>query len=100
MIHTAEKQLQEHGGQLGAAERNPVEEAVAALREAVSGDDTGRIRQRLEALSQALMRLGEAIQSRGGGAVRSAGAVRWRSRGSGDDVVDAEFEEVDKRRHG
>jgi molecular chaperone DnaK len=103
MIHTAEKQLQEHGGQVGAAERNPVEEAVAALREAVSSDDTGRIRQRLEALSQALMRLGEAIhraaaaqseaQAPSGGEAAAGG-------GGGDDVVDAEFEEVDKRRHG
>jgi molecular chaperone DnaK len=103
MIHTAEKQLQEHGGQVGAAERDPVEEAVAALREAVSGDDTGRIRQRLEALSQALMRLGEAIyraaaaqsepQAPPGGQAAAGG-------GGGDDVVDAEFEEVDKRRRG
>ena len=41
MIHTAEKQLEEHGGRLGPAERSPVEDAIAALREAVSGDDTG-----------------------------------------------------------
>ena len=60
-MHSAEKQLQEHGGQVSEAERRPVEEAIAALREAVSGDNTAGIRQRLEALSQALTRLGEAI---------------------------------------
>jgi len=100
MIHTAEKQLQEHGSQVGAAERNPVEEAVAALREAVSSDDTARIRQRLEALSQALMRLGEAIH-RTAAAQSEAQAPRGgEAAAGGDDVVDAEFEEVDKRRHG
>jgi molecular chaperone DnaK len=97
MIHTAEKQLEEHGAQVGPAERSPVEDAVAALREVVSGDDTGRIRQRLEALSQALMRLGEAIH-------RAATAQPEQpapSGGGGDDeVVDAEFEEVDQRKHG
>jgi len=103
MIHSAEKQLEEHGGELGAAERNPVEEAVAALREAVSGDDAGRIRQRLEALSQALMRLGEAIHRAAAAQAEPqapAGGEAAAGGGGGDDVVDAEFEEVDKRRHG
>ena len=61
LIHSAEKQLQEHGQQVGDAERKPVEDAIAALREAVGGDDLGRIRQRSEALSQAFARFGEAI---------------------------------------
>ena len=97
-IHTAEKQLQEHGGRVGEAERQPVEDAVAALREAVAGDDVDRIRQRLEALSQALSRFGEAIHRAARGAARSG---RTAPGGGGDDgVVDAEFEEVDQRRHG
>jgi molecular chaperone DnaK len=101
MIHTADKQLQEHGGQVGAAERNPVEEAVAALREAVSGDDSGAIRQRLEALSQALMRLGEAIHRAAAAQAEPQGPAGGEAAaGGGEDVVDAEFEEVDRRKHG
>jgi molecular chaperone DnaK len=104
-IHTAEKQIQEQGGQVSDAERRPVEEAIAALREAMSGDDAGRIRQRLEALSQALMRLGEAIHRAAQAqaqpeAEAASGGGGEPSGGGGDDVVDAEFEEVDRRKHG
>jgi len=103
-IHTAEKQIQEQGGQVSDAERRPVEEAIAALREAMSGDDAGRIRQRLEALSQALMRLGEAIhraaQAQAQPEAEAASGGGGEPSGGGDDVVDAEFEEVDRRKHG
>jgi molecular chaperone DnaK len=92
-IYEAEKQLQEHGGRVGDAERKAVEDAVAAVREAVSGDDTGRIRQRLDALSQALTRFGEAIHRKAAEhEARAAG-----DKGSEEGVVDAEFEEVDER---
>jgi molecular chaperone DnaK len=97
-IHAAEKQLQEHGGRVGDAERGPVEQAIAALREAVAGDNTAGIRQRLEALSQALMRLGEAIQR--AAAAKPEEATGGQAAGGGEDVVDAEFEEVDRRKHG
>ena len=92
-IYEAEKQLQEHGGRVGDAERKAVEDAVAALREAVSGDDTGRIRQRLDALSQALTRFGESIHRKAAEhEARAAG-----DKGNEEGVVDAEFEEVDER---
>jgi molecular chaperone DnaK len=98
-IYTAEKQLQEHGSQVGDAERRPVEDAIAALREAMSGDDAARVRQQLDALSQALMRLGEAIQRAAAGTAQPGEQAP--AGGSGDDeVVDAEFEEVDRRKHG
>jgi molecular chaperone DnaK len=91
-IYEAEKQLQEHGGRVGHAERKAVEDAVAALREAVSSDDVGRIRQRLDALSQALTRFGEAIHRKA--TEHEAPAA---GEGSKEGVVDAEFEEVDER---
>ncbi len=95
-IHTAEKQLEEHGGRVSDAERRPVEEAIAALREAASGDDISRIRQRIDALSQALSRFGEAIHRAASAQPEQRGA----SGGGEDEVVDAEFEDVDQRRHG
>ena len=103
-LYAAEKQLQEHGSRVGDAERRPVDDAVAALREAVSGDDAGRIRQRLEALSQALMRFGEAIHSAAAaaapdraaaGSKPGAGGPSGADGGGEEGVVDAEFEEVD-----
>jgi molecular chaperone DnaK len=99
-IHTAEKQLQEHGGRVSDAERRPVEDAIAALREAASGDNTAGIRQRLEALSQALMRLGEAIHRAAAAQPEEPASAGGQASSGGEDVVDAEFEDVDERRHG
>jgi len=100
-IHTAEKQLQEHGGRVSDAERRPVEEAIASLREAVSGDDIDRIRQRIDALSQALSRFGEAIHRAAAQPEGPAAAAGGQASAAGEDVVDAEFEDVDdQRRHG
>jgi molecular chaperone DnaK len=98
-IYAAEKQLHEHGARVSEPERRAVEGAVAALRDAASGEDVGRIRQRIEALTQALTRLGEAIHreaAAGQPGDRAAGGGR--SSTGGDDVVDAEFEDVDDRR--
>jgi molecular chaperone DnaK len=101
MIHTAEKQLEEHGTRVGDAERKAVEDAVSALREASSGQDTDRIRERMEALSQALGRFGEAIHRAAAAQSEQQGAAAGQASTGGDeDVVDAEFEEVDRRKHG
>src|SRR5260370_19905104 len=96
LIYGTEKELKEHGDRLTDADRRAVEEAVAALRTAMSGDDAGRIRQGIEALSRAAMRIGEAAQ-------RSAQTDRGTGGTGGpadDRVVDAEVEDVDDtKRH-
>jgi molecular chaperone DnaK len=96
LIYGTERDLKEHGNELGDADRRAVEEAIAALRTAMTGDDAGRIRQGIEALARAAMRIGEAVQ-------RSAqtGTGPGATGGPADErVVDAEFEDVDdpKRR--
>src|ERR1700732_2442156 len=96
LIYGTEKDLKEHGDQLGDAERRAIEEAIAALRTAMTSDDAGRIRQGTEALSRAAMRIGEAVQ-RSAQTDRGSGG----SAGPADErVVDAELEEGDdpKRR--
>ena len=93
-IYTAEQQLQAAGTRADEIVKKPVEDAVSALRSAIAGDAIERIRQGIDALSQALTRFAAVAQSAGpppgGGSGSSAG----------DDVVDAEFEEVNgaKRR--
>jgi molecular chaperone DnaK len=74
-----------------AALRTELEQAIAALRDGMKTEDVQRIRQATERLSQMALRLAEAGQS----ATADAGA----SPGAPDEpgVVDAEFEEVDKR---
>jgi molecular chaperone DnaK len=93
LVHQTEKQLEEHGSKLKGPDKKTIEQAIADLKAVKDGEDVGAIQQKTQALAQAAMKLGEAIYSsdQGGGADRSqeAGA------GAGDEVVDAEFEEVD-----
>jgi molecular chaperone DnaK len=92
MIYSSRKSLAEHGDKVGASERKAIEDAIAALEEAMKGDDADLIRRRTDALAQASMKLGEAMyraQQATGGA---SGA------GKDEGVVDAEFEEVDDDR--
>ncbi|MCK8786555.1 molecular chaperone DnaK [Roseomonas sp. NAR14] len=102
LLYTAEKQLQENGGKVDAAERQGLEDAIRQLRDVLSGDDADRIERQTEALSQALSRFGEAVHRGAAGQDMSAGQGSSAGNGAGgtDNVVDAEFEEVDTRKRG
>jgi molecular chaperone DnaK len=99
LIHSTEKSLAEHGAKVGEAERRAIEDALASLKEAVKGNDADDIKAKTNALAQASMKLGEAMYAQaqkdeaGPGGPGAAGA----STGGApkDDVVDAEFTEVD-----
>ncbi len=100
MIHATEKALAEHGSKVGENERRVIENAIADAKEAVKGDDVEAIKAKTNALAQASMKLGEAMyqqaqagQQQGGDGAGGAGGD-----GAGspkEDVVDAEFTEVD-----
>jgi molecular chaperone DnaK len=93
-IYSVEKSLKEAEGRLPAGLKSEIEQAITALREAMKGEDAQRIQQATERLTQTATRLAEAA-NQAPGAQAGAGA----SSGSRDEpgVVDAEFEEVDKR---
>ncbi len=96
LVYSTEKSLKEHGDKIAEAERKAIEDAVAALKEAMQGEDAEEIKRRTEALAQASMKLGEAMykaqqEAAGGGGAAGAEAAESKEEG----VVDAEFEEVD-----
>ena len=94
MIHATEKSLKDLGDKVAAADKSRIESAIAELREAAKGDDGEQIKAKTNALAQASMKLGEALysaQQAGGGAEKPAGDSKA---GSGENVVDADFEEV------
>jgi molecular chaperone DnaK len=93
LVHETEKSLAEHGGKLGAADREAVERALQELKTAIAGDDIGQIEAKSRALVQASMKLTEAA-SQAGPSQRG----RAESEVGEDNVVDAEFEEADGRR--
>jgi molecular chaperone DnaK len=98
LIHTTDKALAEHGAKVGETERRTIENAMADLKEAVKGNDVEAIRAKTNALAQASMKLGEAMYAQaqgqppgdGGGAAGGEPGT-----GAKEDVVDAEFTEVD-----
>jgi molecular chaperone DnaK len=94
LIHSTEKALSEHGDKIDSGERTGIENAIAALKEAVKGEDADDIQSKTQALAQASMKLGEAMYK-----AQQAGAEGSAPEGEeakkDDNVVDAEFSEVD-----
>jgi molecular chaperone DnaK len=95
LIHSTEKALSEHGSKISEDERRAIENAMADLREAVKGDDSEAIKAKSNTLLQASMKLGEAMykqSEQASGQGPDGGATGG---GAKEDVVDAEFTEVD-----
>ena len=93
LVHATEKQLSEHGGAISPQLRGEIESGIAALKSALEKDDAVDIKAKSQALAAAAMKMGEEIYAKGQGAEgEAAGAGAARS--GGDDVVDADFEEV------
>src|ERR1700749_3641720 len=97
LVHQVEKNLKEHGDKVGAQERGEPEAAVAAARSALEGSDTEALKQASDRLSQAAMKIGEAMYKADQSAGAAPGAGPQEPEGD-DKVVDAEFEEVDDKK--
>src|SRR3989440_391076 len=88
LVHSTEKALAEHGSKVADTERRAIEDAVSDLKEALKGDDAEAIKAKTNALAQASMKLGEAMYKQQAESDAAKDAAK-------DDVVDAEFTEVD-----
>jgi molecular chaperone DnaK len=95
VIHSTEKALSEHGDKVSEAERSAIQAALDDLKGVVEGGDAEVIAAKTQALIQASMKLGEAMyKAQQGGEAEAQGHAA-----GSDDVVDAEFEEVDGDDH-
>ena len=92
LVHGAEKAIDDLGDKADAEAKAEVEADVEALREALSGDDIEAITEKSAALSQSMMKMGEATYNVEG---EQADANFQASDNNDQTVVDAEFEEVD-----
>ena len=91
LVHSTEKALAEHGDKIDAGERTAIEDALASLKEVVKSDDVDAIQAKTQALAQASMKLGEAMYK-----AQAAPGEGEASAKPDDNVVDAEFSEVDE----
>jgi molecular chaperone DnaK len=99
LIHATRKSMEELGDKLEADEKSKIEAAIKDLEEAIKGDDKDAIEAKTKALSEASAKMAERLYAEqqstgqaGGGAEEAAASDQ--ATGT-DDVVDAEFEEVD-----
>ncbi|WP_425995105.1 molecular chaperone DnaK [Afipia sp. DC4300-2b1] len=97
-IYSAEKALNESESKIPADLKKQVEQAIADAKQSLTADNPQTIRQAAERLQQAASKIGEALsQAASQGSGGAGGQASGSSSSSGDDVVDAEFEEVDPR---
>ena len=96
MIHATRKQLDEVGDALSADDKAPIEAAISALETATKGEDKAEIEAKTQELIQASSKLMEAAQAQAGAAGGADAGAEQQASGkkAEDDVVDAEFEEV------
>jgi molecular chaperone DnaK len=100
LVHSTDRTLKENADKIGASEKAEAEAAIATARTALEGGELEAIRSASEALSQAGMKVGEAMYKaqQAAEAEQQQGAQQPGGGGPGggsDKVVDADFEEVD-----
>ncbi|WP_119306069.1 molecular chaperone DnaK [uncultured Cohaesibacter sp.] len=95
LVHSAEKSVAEYGDKVSSADKSAIESAIADLKAALEGDDLEDIKAKTDAMTQASMKLGEAMYA----AQQSDEEARAAADAAADaakdeDIVDADFEEV------
>ncbi|HVX79824.1 MAG TPA: molecular chaperone DnaK [Devosiaceae bacterium] len=92
LIHSTEKSLKDYGDKVSAEDKTAIENAITALREVLEGNDAEVIKEKTAALAEASMKLGEAMYkaSQAEAEAKAEGGEK-----PDENVVDADFEEVD-----
>jgi molecular chaperone DnaK len=100
LVYQAEKQLNELGDKVPAADKTKAEGLIKDLKQAVASEDDEKIKTLMPELQQTLYSIGSNIYQQAGGATADegapgdAGASASSSSSEGDDVIDAEFSET------
>ncbi len=94
LAHKAEGDLKEHGDVLSDEDKEAIDVAIKEVREALETDETAVIEEKTQALTAAVMKMGEAIYANAN--PEGEAAAEASSDDGDDDVVDAEFEDVDE----
>ncbi|MCA3208983.1 molecular chaperone DnaK, partial [Cupriavidus sp.] len=108
LIHSTRKALTEHGDKLDAGEKEKIEAAIKDLEDAARGGDKADIDAKVNALSEASQKLGEKVYAEmqaqaqageaGAAGAGAAGAGQQQAQPQDDNVVDAEFKEVNDKK--
>ena len=93
LIHSTEKSMEEHGDKVDPTTIEAIELAIAALQDELENEDAGKIKAGIQNVTESAMKLGEAIykanqEAEGGGDVDDSAVMD-------DDILDADFEDLD-----
>jgi len=99
LIYQIEKSLRDLGDKAPAADRSRVDDKIKSLREAMTGDDAGRIRRAMDELQQAAVTIGQAMYGQAGAggqpqAGHTPGGNGQHGQDEGENVVEGEFRQV------
>jgi molecular chaperone DnaK len=101
LVHATEKQLQEHGDKLDAGLKSEIEAALAEAKTAIDGGDVEAIKAKSQVLTDLAMKMGQAIYEKEQASAASPGGEGGEAASASDEeVVDAEFSEVDEDNKG
>ena len=92
LLHSTRKSIEEHGDKVDPSTVEAIELAMGALEETLKSDDAGKIKGGIQNVTEAAMRLGEAIYK--ASQAESEGSDPDAPRGVDDDIVDADFEDL------
>ncbi|MGB3378472.1 molecular chaperone DnaK [Allopontixanthobacter sediminis] len=96
LVHATEKQLEEHGDKIDASLKADVEAALAETKSALEGDDTDAIGAKAQALTELAMKMGQSIYEQEQANAGSEAPAGGEDAKPEEEVVDAEFSEVDE----
>jgi molecular chaperone DnaK len=95
LVHATERQLAENGDKIDEALKAEIEAAIAEAKTAIESGDVDAMNAKTQALTESAMKMGQAIYEKEQAAAASPGAE---APAGGEDVVDAEFSEVDDKK--
>ncbi len=94
LVHATEKSIEEHGDKVDPSTVEAIELAVAALKDELETDNADKIKSGIQNVTEAAMKLGEAIYKAQAEEGEDEPAAADEAPGD-DDIVDAEFEDLD-----
>ncbi|SMX41369.1 molecular chaperone DnaK [Octadecabacter ascidiaceicola] len=97
LIHSTEKSMEEHSDKVDPTTIEAIELAIAALKDDLEGEDAGKIKSGIQNVTESAMKLGEAIYK---AAQEEAGEAEPEAPAADEDIVDADFEDLDDDQRG
>ena len=100
LVHTTEKSLADYGDKVSAEDKSAIEAAMADVKKAIESDDVDSLPEKTKKLAEVSMKLGEAMYAASKAeAEADAAADAAEEEHKDDDVVDADFEEIDDNKN-